>query len=275
MANTAQAVDYSSFVDEYVDESGIDQNQASGGGGDIAPPAEGRAYARLVEYIELGAHIGTYQGKPKAKPDHLVRLVIELSGKKYPPITLEDGTVTPQKMFFEMNISTNEKSRFYKLFRAINGMYGDKYKHFASMVADNVAFIVQITHRKSGEGADARVFANVWKDGAWQVQSLVKYNEDGEPDGFYTVVPALSATKIFLFNRPRLIDWNQLFIEGTRDDGTSRNWIQERILNAVNFDGSALEALLIDLPVGGDADKPAPKADKAPAKKAKADDLDI
>lgn len=271
MTTSAAVQDYSSFVDEYVDQEGIDQNEASKGGGGIAPPVEGRAYARLVEYIELGSHLGTYQGKPKSKPDALVRLVIELSGKKYPPVTLEDGTTVPQKMFLEMNISTNEKSRFYKLFRAINGMYGDKYKHFASMAADNVAFIVTIKHRKSGEGADAKVFANIWADGAWNISSLIKYDEDGEPEGFYTVAPAISETKIFLFNRPRLIDWTKLFIDGERDDKTSKNWIQERILSAVNFEGSALEALLIDLPI---AETPTePKASGKTAKKAKADPL--
>lgn len=271
--------DYKSFVDEFVEEEKIDQNEASTGGTPIPPPAEGRAFARIVGYVELGAHLGMYQGKPKAKPDHLVRITLELSGKRYPPITLEDGTVLPQRLFLELNLSTNEKSRFYKLFRAINGMYGDKYKHFASMAADNCAFVVVISHRTpaNADGTpkkDARTYANIWKDGAWQVQAPMKYDDDGEPLGFLDIAAAVSATQIFLFNRPRLVDWAKLFVDGQRDDGTSKNRVQELILSAVNFPGSPLEALLADLPVGDDMPEVAKEAKgKKPPKSDPLDDI--
>lgn len=273
MTNTAVVQDYSSFVDEYVEEAGVDQNTASKGGTGAVPPPEGRAFARIVEYIEMGSHLGTFNGIPKKKPDALVRVVLELSGKRYPAIELEDKTTIPQKLFLELTISSNEKSRFYKLFRAINGMYGDKYKHFASMAADNVAFIVTISHRKSGEGADAKSYANVWKDGTWHVEAAVKRDDELGTEEAINVIPATSPTKIFLFNRPRLVDWANIFIDGQREDGTSRNWIQEEIMTAVNFEGSALEALLIDLPV--DVAPPIKAGAKAPAQKAtaKADPL--
>jgi hypothetical protein len=274
MTDTAAVQDYSSFVDEYVDESGVDQNTASKGGTGAAPPPAGRAFARIVEYVEMGSHLGTFNGIPKKKPDALVRVVLELSGKRYPPIELDDGTTTPQKLFLSLTISSNEKSRFYKLFRAINGMYGDKYKHFASMAADNVAFIVTISHRDNGKtGDDKREYANIWKDGAWHVEAAVKRDDELGTEEAINVVPATSPTKIFLFNRPRLVDWANIFIDGLRDDGTSKNWIQEEIMTAVNFEGSALEAMLIDLPV--DVAPPAKAGAKAAAKKAtaKADPL--
>lgn len=264
----AEVTDYKNYVDEYVDEAGVDQNEASAGGGGYTPPPAGRAFARIVEYVELGKHFGTFQGKKKPKPDSLARVVLELSGKKYPPHVAEDGTTTPQKLFLDLTISTNEKSRFYKLFRAINGMYGDKYKHFAQMAADNVAFIVKITHRESGEGEKKRIFANVWDAGSWQIFSLRKLDEDGEETNeMYAVEPAVTPTVIFLFHKPRLIDWQKLFIDGTRDDGSSRNWVQERILSAVDFEGSALQALLVELPIDeaamtGKAEKPKKKAAK-------------
>lgn len=270
------ANDYKSLVDSYVEEEGLDQNEASSGGsGGYTPPPEGRAYARIVQYVELGQHYGTFQGKPKAKPDTLARVVLELSGKNYPPHENEDGTKTPQMLYLELTLSTNEKSRFYKFFRTINGMYGDKYKHISQMAADNVAFIVTIKHRVSGEGDKARTYANIWVDGSWQITAPVRYDEDDQPLPI-NVPTATSETLIFLFNRPRLVDWQALFIDGQRDDGTSRNFIQERILNAVNYPGSALEALLSELPVDGDkleADKAQAKAASKPAKKAKSDDL--
>lgn len=256
-----QIADYKNFVDDYVDSENIDQNEASTGGGGYTPPEEGRAFARIVEYVELGLHYGTYQGKQKAKPDNLVRVVLELSGKKYPLLEREDGTKSPQKLFLDLTKSSNEKSRFYKLFRAINGMYGDKYKHMAQMAAENVAFVCKITHRHAGEGENKRTFANIWTDGAWQVSSLQKFDAEGEPDGFFSVIPAQSPTHIFLYDRPRRVDWDGLFIEGTRDDGSSRNWVQERALAAVNFSGSALEAMLSEIPVE-DTPASAPKAKK-------------
>lgn len=267
---------YKDLVDSMVEEEGIDQNVATkGGGSGYTPPPEGRAYARIVHYVELGAHYGTYQGKKKDKPDNNVRIVLELSGKNYPPHENEDGTKSPQMLYLELAVSSNEKSRFYKLFRTLNGMHGDKYKHLAQMAADNVPFIVTIKHRKSGEGADAKVYANIWADGAWQITAPVRYDEDDQPVPI-NVPPATSETLVFLFNRPVREDWNALYIDGTRDDGTSRNFIQEHILEAVNFPGSALEAMLAELPVDGEkveADKAEAKAASKSTKKAKEDPL--
>lgn len=266
------------LVDGYVEEEGIDQNESTAGGtGNYTPPAEGRAMARIVSYIELGSHYGTYLGKPKAKPDRLVRIVIELFGKNYPPTDLEGGVKIPQRLTLNLTLSDKDNSRFYKLFRALNAQAGDKYKHFAQMAVANFAFVVVISHNSSGEGENKRTFANIWKDGAWQVQKAVKYDDD-EQEIPMNVPAAISDTKVFLFNKPTADTWASLFIEGERD-GKSNNQVQEKILNAVNYPGSALQALLSELPET-EADAPAkPKGDEKPAAKkaaksnAKADDL--
>lgn len=255
------------FVDEFVEEQGVDQNESTSTGSGFAPPPEGRGFARVVEYIEIGAHYGMYQGKPKAKPDNLVRITLELSGKLYPPIVTEDGTEFPQRISLELNLSTNDKSRFYKLFRALNAMAGDKYKHFAQLAVDNFAFVVTIHHNVSKKDANVK-YANIWKDGAWQVAVAGSYDEE---ENFIpsNVKPALTETRIFLFNRPTVETWASLYIDGQRDDGSSKNWIQERILNAVNYPSSPLEALLNELPDAVDAQeqKAAQKAQE-PAKAA-------
>lgn len=249
---------FKDLVDDYVESEGVDQNESTSTGTGFTPPPEGRGYARVVEYIEIGAHYGMYQGKPKAKPDNLVRIVLELSGKLYPPIVAEDGTEYPQRLSLELNLSTNDKSRFYKLFRALNNMAGDKYKHFAQLAVDNFAFVVNIHHNTSKKD-DKVKYANIWKDGAWQVSVAGTYNEEEEfvPSN---VKPAMLETKIFLFNKPTIETWASLHIEGQRDDGSSRNWIQERILNAVNYPNSQLEALLNELPDASAAQEDKPKA---------------
>lgn len=259
---------FKDLVDDYVESEGVDQNESTSTGTGFAPPPEGRGYARVVEYIEIGSHYGMYQGKPKAKPDNLVRIVLELSGKLYPPIVAEDGTEYPQRLSLELNLSTNDKSRFYKLFRALNNMSGDKYKHFAQLAVGNFAFVVNIHHNASKKDANVK-YANIWKDGAWQVSVAGTYNEDEEfiPSN---VKPAMTPTRIFLFNKPTVETWASLHVEGVRDDGSSKNWIQERILNAVNYPNSQLEALLNELPDASTPsdEKPAAKAGKAPAAKA-------
>jgi hypothetical protein len=269
---------FKDLVDDYVESEGVDQNESTSTGTGFAPPPEGRGFARVVEYVEIGQHFGMYQGKPKAKPDNLVRITLELSGKLYPPIVAEDGTEYPQRLSLELNLSTNDKSRFYKLFRALNAMAGDKYKHFAQLAVDNFAFVVTIHHNASKKDAAVK-YANIWKDGAWQVAVAGSYDEE---ENFVpsNVKPALTPTRIFLYNKPTPDTWASLFVEGTRDDGSSKNWIQERILNSVNYPNSQLEAMLNELPdavaaqeAKAESEPKAAKA-KAPAKaSAKADAL--
>ena len=69
--------------------------------------------------------------------------------------------------------------------------------------------------------------------------------------------------QLFLWNKPTLAGWNSLKIEGTSDDGKSKNYLQDRILAAVDFQGSPLEQLLR----GAGATLPSPEqlAPAAPA----------
>jgi hypothetical protein len=56
-----------------------------------------------------------------------------------------------------------------------------------------------------------------------------------------------AATDLFLFSwaKPTLAAWQAMFIEGTNDQGKSKNWQQEKIAGAIDFAGSPLEALLV------------------------------
>ena len=64
--------------------------------------------------------------------------------------------------------------------------------------------------------------------------------------------------------------WNAIHIEGTTDDGRSKNWMQERCLEAVDFKGSPLQAMLTLNNMPTEVEKPednapAPDAEDAPA----------
>ena len=267
------ANEYASLVDDYVNEAGVDQNESTGGGGDFALPEEGLGYARVVEYIELGAHFATYQGKPKPKPEHRVRITFELISKKWPAIEGENGTYH-HRISVRLNLSTNERARFFKLFRAMNDCYGNKYKHMAQMVADNAAFKVKVVHSSSGEGDKKRTYANLDNENGWLIYPATRTNEEDEEIPV-NVPDANIPTRIFLFNKPRAEDWAKLHVEGTREDGSSRNWLQETILSAVNFPGSPLDAMLADLdtPEPAEAPKGAGKSTKTAKTNAKEDDL--
>lgn len=261
---------YHDKINDFVEDLGEDHSEATSGGGGWTPPAAGRGTARMVHYIELGDHFQKFEGVLKDDPDPLVRIVFELFGKAWPARKRDDGTEYPVTYSVTLTKSTSTRSKFFKLFSILNEAHGKKYKHMAQMAADNVAMNFEIKHNVVGEGKNKRTFANVWHGGNWLIGAAEREDEDGEIIA-KDVPEAQSDTLVFLFERPDADDWNALFIDGKNDDGTSRNRIQERIVNAVNYPGSALEALLGELPEQTDEGveeedvNPAPKQSK-PAK---------
>jgi hypothetical protein len=276
---TQSQKDYEDFVDSIEDELDDESEASTGYTARVIP--EGIGLLRLVEYVELGAHVGMYQGKPKKKADDMVRIAFELSGKNFPTEEIEvDGVKVqrPHIIRMKLNKSTNEKSKYFKLFKLLN--WEGKAKHMAQLAARNAAAKVKVVHNTKGEGKDAKTYANIYAEGAWLINAPFREDPETGDSVPITVAPALSPTKIFLFQKPRLQDWALLYIEGTKDDGTSKNYIQDEIKLAVNFPGSPLEAMLAGAELGEEpAKKEAPKEEKKPnppktdAKKQKGDDL--
>ena len=79
-------------------------------------------------------------------------------------------------------------------------------------------------------------------------------------------MPELDASeiKLFLWNNPTKETWDSLYIEGTKDDGKSKNWIQEDMYKAVDFPGSALDIMLNAGSVPSPAAMQTPTAPAAP-----------
>ena len=230
----------------------MNEAQQGGGGGDYTPPAEGIARARLVGYIETGIHeknVGA--GKPPVQKPQ-VKLIFELSGPNHQPKVLEDGTKLPHRITVDENYSLNEKANFYKLFRRMN--WKGTATHMSQLLGE--AFLVTIKHKVTGEGDKKRTYANIRDDAGYTVQPPRYVDPLSNQPVEVPVDPPISALRLFVWNAPTELlkpMWDSLFIDGHRtvkdDKGVerqvSKNWLQEDIVqNALNFEGSALQALI-------------------------------
>ena len=219
-------------------------------------PAAGPHVARFVEYIELGMHKQKpFQGK--AKPDaEMVRVVFELLHPNKSIVEYEaDGVKKVRGQLISVSIkkSLSEKASFKKLFNALT--YGRAgIRHMAQMLGE--AFLLNVVHNvvKGSDGKDV-TYANITKDGAY----LVGAPQVVDPmTGNVTKLPVREPTvpvRLFLCDHPTKETWDSLYIEGTREvknaDGTttqqSKNWLQEKIMSATNYNGSPLHAMLSEV----------------------------
>jgi hypothetical protein len=211
-----------------------DMNVAQKGGGGRLLPA-GYAFGRLVEYVELGMQPQEYNGKAK-DPALEVYIGFALTGEGYQN---EDGTphiIRP----YSFSISRNEKAKAFKLFKALN--WQGTAQHFAQLLGQ--AYLVKIVHVQAG--ADKKLVSRIDLDGFLPpIDPVTK-----QP---YPIAAARDEDlKLFLWDKPTKEAWDDLYVEGTWDDGKSKNRTQETILAAMDYAGSPLEQLL-----GGTAIAPA------------------
>lgn len=205
-------------------------------------PKEGLALLRLRDYIETGRHEAK---NPQHKPSLKVLLVFELS---HPNHMIEvDGKKVPQTITVRVNKTYSDKGKYAPLFKAMNRCFGNQYKHFVQMIGKPM--LGRVYH----EEYEGKKYANLNIDGAWSFQPPVQ--EDAITGTTTPVpVPELHGTpKVFLWEADGLSDqqiiemWNSIYIEGTRqnDKGVeiSKNWIQEAIMENIEWEGSTVQAL--------------------------------
>ncbi len=225
----------------------------AGGDFEYTPPQAGLTVARFISYVELGKQKQKpYQGKPKADAEE-ARLTFELLHPKFniKEIEVEGGTKKiADQISFNVSIKLGEKASFKKLFNTMARGRAE-IKHMAQMLGE--PFKVVVVHNEVGEGDKKKVFANLRNpDGSWTMTEAVNEDALAGTRTPINVPPALSPLRIFLWDIPQKEGWDSLYIEGTRevtnDKGekkeVSKNWLQEKILSATNYPGSALEALL-------------------------------
>lgn len=207
-----------------------DMNEAvSGGGGGRLVPA-GQYVGRIVEYVDLGLQPQEYQGKPK-DPAPEIRLGICLFySNPEKPGDPDPYVIRPR----ELAISRNEKATAFKAFAAMNYKRDPNIKHFAQFIGEPFLFHIDV---KTSKESKRQYNVVVWDKTAPAIHPVTKqpYDVPQAPDEMY---------RIFLWDNPTKEDWDSLYIEGEREDGTSKNFVQEKILAALNYQGSPLQLLL-------------------------------
>lgn len=252
MANKfAAAIAAAAEHDNYNEAEGFD---------DFPILPEGPVRLRFVGYVELGQEPGEWKGKKKINDK--VKFIFEVTGPKIEP--RNDGLAHTISFNLNKPERISEKSNFYKLFRKMN--YEDKYKVFAEMLGQ--AFRGQIVHNKSADGT--KTYANLNDaDGNYLIAPPWFDDPESGERKLLKIAEPVSPIKCFLWNYPDKEQWDSLFIDGEYEakDGQparSKNYLQNRIKEALNWVGSPMqEALFGDIDIG-DVEKPDRKADIDP-----------
>ena len=225
------------------------------GGMVFEPPREGIALLRLCSVIELGVHAGEWKGKAKQLKKVLVEFELVHPDHK---ILGKDGTFKRyHKITVRLNKSGHVKSKYMALFNKLN------YDGVVQFNKDTIpamskflgqAFLGQVYHNPYKE----KVYANLDKDGDFSISApRTALTSMGLPTGEYEdiPVPEMNAKiRLFLWEAPDMPSsgyhkmWESIYIDGEKDDGTSKNWIQNLILSDENIalSGSKAEELFIE-----------------------------
>lgn len=241
-----------------VAEVGLDMSQTSKGGGGRRLLPAGNALGRFVLYREFGKHAREYQGTAKAAALE-VRLGFLLWGKGDP-----NGPDTPENLYhridgdkvipgfiesFGMALGNNEKSKTKIAFDKMN--YKGTAKKFIELLDETYIVPIKVVKPQKADGKPRNEVDWATIAPARDPISGAPYNVPAASDDDY---------KVFLWDAPTKEDWDEMFIDGTNDAGKSKNFLQARCIEAVDFQGSLLQQLLggalPDLGLGVESDEP-------------------
>lgn len=212
------------LIDDVIAVQSVDMTEEStGGGGGLMP--EGFAMARMVTYIELGLQPQEFGGKAKAPAPEVI-LGFKLFGG---PDNCYDGRFIST---FGIALGNNTKSNAKITFDRMNWQ-GDM-RHFAQGLGRGFLLPITVHTNETTKKQSNRI----------NLKGILP-PIDPVSKGAYPI-PEVTAEdlKYFFFDRPTKESWDSLFVEGSFDDGGSKNKHQEKILTALNFPGSVLEQLI-------------------------------
>lgn len=257
-----------------VKDTGPDLTKASSGGGDYVPPKPGPTRLRFVGYIEKGIHTTQWKGNDKTKSR--AEFVFELSGPNHQPREFE-GKKIPTLVSFTEVVGRHQKNGYMKLFK-IMAQDNPEATNFVELLGN--AYRAEIVHGENTKQPD-RPYINLRKDGSYTLQSTTFTDPIENVVKRVPVDEPLSPIRVFLWDYADLAQWDSIHIEGTYDNGDSKNKYQEKIKTAENLTGSPIYEALVA--AGREAELiPAPKvakeeeqedgdeAEKAPAAASKA-----
>lgn len=212
------------LIEDVIATQSVDMTEESTGGGGALMP-EGYAMARMVTYIELGMQPQEFGGKAKAPAPEVI-LGFKLFGGQD---NCYDGRFLST---FPIALGNNTKANAKITFDRMNWQ-GDM-RHFAQGLGRGFLLPITIHTNETTKKQSNRI----------NLKGILP-PIDPVSKGAYPI-PEVTAEdlKYFFFDRPTKETWDSLFVEGTFDDGGSKNKFQEKILTALNFPGSALEQLI-------------------------------
>lgn len=252
MAKQTQSPDINELINKAAEQGQDFTQEKKGGDFERVLPEAGMGVCRFREYVELGTHDTATKAYPNKKPAKKARFVFELTTPKHVrEVEKEDGTKfkIPHFITIECAISASEKSNFIKLFRQMN--WEGTSTHPAQLLGK--PFLCEIVHawaKGDDPKKDKPSYANLQKDGVYTIAPPRKVDPLAGTVEELAVPELLNPVKLFLWDMPTKDTWESLFIDGTYErDGKefSKNWIQEKILGAKDFPGSALETMLQDI----------------------------
>ena len=221
-------MDINSLIGDVIDDvialSHVDMTEEStGGGGSLMP--EGFAMARCVTYIELGMQPQEFGGKAKAPAPEVI-LGFKLFGG---PDNCYDGRFLST---FPIALGNNTKSNAKITFDRLN--WQGNMKHFAQALGKGFLVPVTVHTNETTKKQSNRM----------NLKGILPPIDPVSKGAYPIPEVAAEDIKYFFFDKPTKETWDSLFVEGSFDDGGSKNKHQEKILTALNYPGSALEQLL-------------------------------
>jgi hypothetical protein len=227
------------------------------GSGKWEPARAGVALMRMCSYIELGVFEAEWKGK--VKQQHKVLVEFELLHPDHKIIGKDGGFKGYHKIMVRLAKSGFDKSNYMKLFSKLNysgSVPTEEGKIPALSRFLGQPFLGQVFHNVVGD----KTYCNISKDGEYHIgaaQTPLTDEVTGLPTGQFKalVVPEMNAEpRLFLWEAPGMSKtnyhqmWDTLYIEGEKDDGSSKNWIQELIISPENLElpGSVAQEIFVE-----------------------------
>lgn len=256
MTTENQVFDYNSLMNDIAQEAqqAVDMNEATAGGFDRVILETGNYLGAMVEYVDLGEQEESYQGQakgffPKVRLGFAVFGYVD-DGAGGLKMDVDNPVIIRETMF----LKRNEKSNAYRAFRSLNVANDPKITHFAQFFMRPFMFKVVKKQNK-----DKTRYYNVLD------LTATAPAVDGMTRQPYQLPQIDDKFKVvFLWNNPKKEMWDKLYIDGARDDGSSKNFIQDEIAGAANFHGSAVEVMLGGTPLPNPTDVQAKPAAPTP-----------
>ena len=222
-------MNYQDLINAELEATQINMNQPSQGFERVVLEA-GQYLGAIVAYIDLGDQEERYKNEVKG-----VFPCVRMEVAVFP--VGEDGTLSKDPVIIperELFIKTNERAKSFIAFKALNYQNDPKFRHFAQAFMRPYLFTVA---KRVSKTTNKPYNTIDWAKTQPAVDPMTrKPYQLPEVDDKFKVV--------FLWNNPTKQMWDKLYIEGEFEDGRSKNFIQEQIINAKNFHGSAVDLML-------------------------------